>query len=134
MFRRLFFILALALPVGALAADAPSSNIQDTGQTTVSPQSSSLLQPATGASSPLQSADAGTAGVTPTSTQNLQQTGQSDQAKLLIQGDADQPHDLSSGPNLNWLLYILAVCVATTVLTALLAWWQGRRLTQQSSN
>ncbi len=125
--RRLLFIMAVALvPMGALAdasatsdASTSASSLQNTGSTTASPQTSGLLQPAQNSVSPLQSADATGGGVSQSTVENLQQSGTSDQAKLLIEGDGDAPHQLSSAPDLTWLLYILLVLVAASAGTTL---------------
>lgn len=121
--------LILALPYGVYADDSSAAALQPTDQSTASPQTSALLQPAGGSvTSPLQSADASSGGLSQSSTsQNLQQTGDSGQAKLLIQGEADAPHQADNAPDLSWLWYLLAICGIATAFTAAL--WLSRRRT-----
>jgi hypothetical protein len=105
---------------------ASSSSLQSTGDTTASPQTSSLLQPAETSGTALQSAGAGGTGAAQSAVENLQQSGASDQTKLMIENAGDVPQALSSGPNLDWLLYILLVLVAASIGTGATLQWQRR--------
>ena len=59
--------------------------------------------------------------------ENLQQSGASDQAKLLIEGDGDTPHQLTSAPNLTWLWGLLLVLVVASIGTGAASVVQQRR-------
>jgi hypothetical protein len=78
----------------------------------------------------LQSADADSSGVGQSaSAQNLQQSGSSDQQKLLVEGDADgtiQGVSTGTGLAIAWLGYVLIVLLVTTLGTAAAWWWQRR--------
>jgi hypothetical protein len=132
--RLVFLLLLLIVPSSALADDTaptPGSQLQNT-QAGSSTAASSLLQPSGGASSALQSADSTAGGASQSASENLQQTGASDQAKLLVQGDADGgPVSGNDAPNLVWLNYILIVSMIATIVTGVVVYTQGR--TQQKS-
>ncbi|HSX01314.1 MAG TPA: hypothetical protein VLF67_03660 [Candidatus Saccharimonas sp.] len=121
--RAVLIVIVAALPLAAQADDSMSAqpnSLQSTGSSTASPQTGGLLQPASGNSNSaaLQSADSSNGGVTQAANQqNLQQTGSSDQIKLLVQGEANAPQQLSDGPNLSWLWDILLVLLATAAGT-----------------
>jgi cobalamin biosynthesis Mg chelatase CobN len=138
MVRKLLLLLLLGLPLTAQAdsgvVTAPAqtnSGLQQTGNTTASPQMLNLLQPAnTGsASASLQPAGASNEGdVAQSTTQDLQQTGASNQASLMVQGEGDSPHSLSSSPDLTWLGYAVVVLLVATAITAVIWWFQRRRI------
>ena len=120
MFKRLLVSgILLAMPLSALADDASELGPQTNSANASSPQTLNMLQPAGSTASPLQSADAHGGGISQSTSQALQQTGSSDQVKLMIQGEADQPQTLSggSGINLGFLWYILAVIALAGVAT-----------------
>src|SRR5437762_322092 len=109
--RGLLSIVILLAPVGGVLADAAStlgpSTTSDGGSST---GASGILQPATGDNS----GAAGSSASQPA--QQLQQTGSSDQVKLLVQGEADgapvQPAD-NPGPTWLWtVLLVLAIAAA----------------------
>jgi hypothetical protein len=135
MLRRLIIVLIVMMPLAAQADDATSqtptqssSSLQQTADSASVPQTLNLLQPANADSSStaLQSADATGGGVTQSTTQDLQQTGTSDQVNLLVQGDADQPHPVGSGSGVTWLGYAAIVLLVATAVTAV-AWLVQRR-------
>jgi hypothetical protein len=133
MRRLLLTLLVVLTPVVAHADasvptqdQASSSSLQSTGQTTSSPQTSSLLQPAETSGTALQSAGASGTGVAQSTVENLQQSGASDQTKLMIENSGDVPQALSNGPNLDWLLYILLVLIAASIGTGATLQWQRR--------
>lgn len=132
MRRAVAMAVLLLMPTGVLAAD--SLGPQSTpAQPSASPETSGILQPANGSSTPLQSNQSSTGGVAqPSSTQDLQQTGTADQAKLFIQGDVDTTETPEEGHNLALLWDFLLVLVATGSGTAAVLLLQ-RRQAQQSS-
>lgn len=129
----MLIMILMSLPV-AVHADATSdqssaaSQLQNTGSAADSTPTGSLLQPSGTTGSPLQSADASGGGVAQSPTENLQQSGASDQAKLLIEGDGDTPHQLKSSTNLAWLWDILLVLVVATAGTGAATVLQQRRM------
>jgi hypothetical protein len=129
---RIGLLAVLLLPLASYADDAallgPQATTPSTAQVGPSnPQSSGILQPAgTGSDSaqPLQSADANAGGTGQAgASQTLQQTGNSDAAKLLVQGDGDQPHEPDAG--LPW--WEIAGLIAVAMAAAGLAWWLWRQ-------
>ncbi|HUC87138.1 MAG TPA: hypothetical protein VMR75_02315, partial [Candidatus Saccharimonadales bacterium] len=116
---RVFIVLGLlAAPLVAHADPAvttapaiagSSSSLQSTGQSGESGQTSTLLQPAGTSSSALQSAQANASSVAQSGTQNIQQSGSSDQDKLLVESEGDIPQVLNSGSSYSWLGYVLLV-------------------------
>jgi ABC-type Na+ efflux pump permease subunit len=134
--RRLFLALLMALLPFAAQADnstattsdqsGSASSLQNTGTATASNQTSGILQPAEAASSSLQSADASGTGAAQSAVENLQQSGDSDQTKLMIEGEGDVPHVVTNSANFDWLLYILLVLVAGTIGTGAALEWQRR--------
>jgi cobalamin biosynthesis Mg chelatase CobN len=140
MFKPVFKIAALTLTVsGAAWADdasllgpqtsTPSSSQSTTGP--ASPQTSGVLQPAgVGDSSSLQSADATAGGANQSGNgQALQQTNGSDASKLLVQGEADQPHDVKTNLSLTQILALVVVAG----LAAGGAWWLWRERPRKST-
>ena len=137
MLRRFVFVLLLVMPLAVQADDgavvtAPvqvGSSLQPTGGGDSTPQTLNLLQPADAGSSAsaLQSADATSGGVAQSTTQDLQQTGSSNQTSLMVQGEGDQPHTLSSGNSVTWLGYAVIVLLVACAITAVAWLWQRRR-------
>ena len=137
MLRRLIILLLLVAPLAAYADDGASvttpaqtsSGLQQTGSGASDPQTLNILQPASAGSSStsLQSADASGGGVAQSTAQDLQQTGTSDQASLLVQGEADQPHPTESGLAITWLGYAALILLAASAVTAVAWAVQSRR-------
>ncbi|HUC87422.1 MAG TPA: hypothetical protein VMR75_03860 [Candidatus Saccharimonadales bacterium] len=124
---RVFIVLGLLAAPLVVRADpavttAPaiagsSSSLQSTGQSGESGQTSTLLQPAGTSSSALQSAQASASSVAQSGTQDIQQSGSSDQDKLLVESEGDIPQVLNSSSSYSWLGYVLLVLIATTLGT-----------------
>lgn len=136
MLRRLIVALLLVLPLAAHADDAATqtttqsnSTLQQTGDSASAPQTVNLIQPQqTGSdAASLQSANASSAGLVPSTGQDIQQKDASNQAKLLVQGDADSPHSLGNEQGITWLGYAALILLAATAITAALWLWQRRR-------
>lgn len=145
MLRWLTLLLLLVAPVAAHADDASvlgpqtqsSSSLQQPDASGTATATGNPLQPATAGATPLQSASTGdssslqsmdSSGLSgsPTAAATLQQTDASTTAKLLVQGDSDQPHSLGGGQGIGWLGYAVLILLAASALTAA-AWWLQRR-------
>lgn len=134
MRRSLILAALLLLPTGALAEDAASTlgPQSDSSQSASSPQTSGILQPANGSSSPLQSASGNSANAAQqTGGADLQQAGGAEQAKLFIQGDVDSTETPDEGHNLTLVWDFLLVLLAAGSGTAAVLLWQ-RRVQQPS--
>jgi len=136
--RRLFLTLMLVLVPVAVRADSSTSAsdlsdsasaLQNTGQAASSSQTSSILQPAGSSGTSLQAAGVSGTGAAQSAVENLQQSGDSDQAKLMIEAEGDVPQVLSSNsPDLDWLLYVLLVLVVASIGTGAALEWQRRTI------
>ncbi len=136
MLKALFAVIIAFGPTVIYAENTPAdfgasqgSGLQSTNQSQgpSDPQTGGILQPAGQSTSDLQSAGASGGGIAQSPVQNLQQTGSSDEIKIFIQGEGEQPQQLADDRSYSWLAYLLLVFLLACAITGALVWLQHRR-------